>query len=768
MSQEILNLLDTYNSNNLWEMAREANLPGTTGVKLKKAQLLKLMQEEYFKPQRIKADYERLPEREKAIINRLLLHKGSVSTRTFGRELLRAGLVTEAQEESGGREQWSYGRYQTGPTADPHNHNSTVFEDIIARLTLHGLVFSTDAANNTGGTSYKLQYHPANTLIVPPFVRQHLPPAQPLVVDKREWQPPHIAHGDPQLFLRDLYLYWDAVRRSPIAMIQAGFVGKRGLKSLNDVLLNPDPSLENARQEDQTSRLYLLRQLLEGLQLIRPFDGQLQITADNSRTIPTFWQKSTAEQVQQSLQVWRRLNQPVTLANPQNNQYNPHTRTACQLLWTILEEMPAATWIEAQDLLGALQDRNEDFLFESRSRIVSNRSYYYNYGYYGDPKKILKDMDDLETQFVAEVMAGLLFQAGLVELGYKSAAAPPHLWRTFRFTPLGQYIFQHNQTAPAEAEGQIIIQPNFQILAMGPVGLNLLAQIDLFAERQKVDRTAFQYQLTRESVYAAQQANYSVDDVQRFLDTVTPHDLPQNIRRSLAEWGAHHERIVFRRQVTLLQAATPELLQELRHDAQTGRCLDSSEMGTAVALLKPRQQDKLVETLQAKGLFPAISGANPQSADNSVIIHKDGRIQPIHAVPSLYLSGRLARFSQQTAVGWQLTEKSISRAGGSKKKVQTILDELHKLHRGPFPPDLIEQLKAWGGYYGSATIGTYTLIEFINHDILGELLKHPQLKDVLQPFAAGERAITAVPAAKLPQVQAILTQLGIKITEIGD
>ena len=770
MSRDILNLLDTYNSNNLWEMARAANLPGTTGKKLNKVSLLKLMQEEYFKPQRIKADYNRLTENEKAIINRLLLRKGSASTRMFSRELVRAGLATEAPESSGRvRGEWVYGRYQTTAAANPHDSQSTIFEDIIARLTLHGLVFSSDSPQNTGGTSYKLQYHPAELLIIPPFVSQYLPPPQPLLTNRNEWLPPHTIHGDPQLLLRDLYLYWDTVRRSPIAMIQAGFVGKRGLKSLNDILLTPDPSLDNARQEDQTGRLYLLRQLLEGLQLIRPLNGQLQITTGSSHTIPTFWQKTTAEQVQQYLRVWRNLPHPFAFTNKKSDQYSPQTRTACQLLWTILEEMPTATWIEADDLLVSLQDRNEDFLFASRSRLGTGRGYYsYAYGYYGDPKKILSEMDDLETQFVAEVIAGLLFQSGLIELGYKSSAVQPHQWQAFRFTQLGEYIFQHKDTPPTEVGGQIIIQPNFQIIAMGPVGLNLLAQIDLFAERQQVDRTAFQYQLTRESVYAAQQADVSVDDIQRFLKTVTPNELPQNIRRSLAEWGAHHERIIFRRQVTLLQAATPELLAELRQDANTGKSLTSSTVAKAVALVKTRHQPKLVEALQAKGLFPAVSGANPQSADNSVIISQDGHIQPIHAVPSLYLSGRLARFSQQTAAGWQLTEKSISRAGGTKKKVQTILDELHKLHRGRFPGDLADQIKAWGGYYGNATIGTYTLIEFINHDILNELLKHSQLREILQPFAAGERAITAVPASKLPQVRAILTQLGIKITEIRD
>lgn len=349
--------------------------------------------------------------------------------------------------------------------------------------------------------------------------------------------------------------------------------------------------------------------------------------------------------------------------------------------------------------------------------------------------------------------------------GGTAVSALPTAWQAFRRTPLGTAVLHNKPLDTAPAAGQIIIQPNFQILAMGPVSLSLLAQLDLFAERQKVDRHAFEYHLSRESIYAAQQVGYAVDQVEAFLETATHNEVPQNVRRSLAEWAAHHERIVFRSGVTLLQAADEALLTRLLDDTDTSKLL-ARAVGPAVALVKSNRQPQLVSALQETGIFPAISGANPEAADKSVVVHEDGRIQPIHAVPSLHLRGRLARFTEEVNGGWQLTETAVQRAAGSKKKTQQILDELGKLHRGHLPKPIVEQVKAWGGYYGSASVGTLTLLEFRDQETLAELLQLPELQDVLRPFPAGNRALATVEKSNLTAVRQILTRLGVQLSAL--
>lgn len=514
MKITIAQLLDSYNSNTLWDMAREAKLPGTTGKKLKKDDLQALLEREYFKPERIRNSYNRLTDLEKRVLNRLQLHGGEISSRLFSRELLRAKLAIEAPPKKPEKQRvWTYRRdtFLYGRTVDriatPNDPKSTIYEDVIARLTLHGLVFSRPSGSDQN-YSYKLQFHPSDDLFIPEFVRQHLPPPTAVVHTKNDWQPTHTLQGDPQAFLRDLYLYWDAVRHNPPELIKSGFVGKRGLKMLNELLLHPDPALDNARQEDQCPYLYRLRMALMGLNLVKVVGSTLQINQKKGQTVADFWRKETADQIKAYVDAWRNLSMPMRLRSKKADNFTIGYRAAGVLAWqTIGAIMKRNAWLEAADLLIALQDKSIDFLFSQRSYVEQSRYSYYAGHYYNDKADALADMNELEREFVQELVGGALFEMGLVELGYETESDDPYAWRAFRLTPLGEYVLYDKAHPTTAVAGQIIIQPNFQILAMGPVPLHLLAHLDVFAERQKTDRTAFEYHLSRESVYAAQQAD---------------------------------------------------------------------------------------------------------------------------------------------------------------------------------------------------------------------------------------------------------------------
>ena len=92
-----------------------------------------------------------------------------------------------------------------------------------------------------------------------------------------------------------------------------------------------------------------------------------------------------------------------------------------------------------------------------------------------------------------------------------------------------------------------------------------------------------------------------------------------------------------------------------------------------------------------------------------------------------------------------------------------LLEELERLHRGHVPPRLVEQIKAWGGYYGQAAAETLTLIEFDDQVTLDELQARPDLAPYLTPFPAQGRALAIVPSNKLEELRGLLAQLGIRI-----
>jgi hypothetical protein len=776
MADEMDVLLESYHSNTLWEMARVGGLRvhDARGKRLGKKELLSQMRAQLFTPERVRAAWEKLDKRERAVLNRLLLHPEPVRTAAFCREVVRAGLATEAQQEVGA---WYHPSvpYATGHVGNPLNARSTIAEDIIARLTYHGLVFSKDAPLS-GMQPYKIQFHPAPTLFVPAVVRQALPAPEPLppAPAQGSWQPERVEGGSLDLLLRDLYLYWDYVRFHEVELLLSGLVGKRALKAINAVLLAPDPLMEKAKGEDDAGRLYFLRLLLEKLGLVRNAVGRLQVGDGDPRKVPAFWGLPPDAQARACVEAWRDLPMAHSLG-PDTADLIPRYVHARQVLLTVLAALKPDAWIEVEELLDRLLAVDEEFLFTERVKIANVRGGWYYMGYRSmSREQALNRVAALEHRFVEQCLAGFLREVGAVELGYVGKTL-----RAFRLRDGGKRLpamgGESDQSQPAvESQsaggsgvaapvGRVVVQPNFQVLAIGPVGLDVLAQLDLFAAREQADAGAFTYRLSRDSLYRAQLLGTAVGEVVELLERASGTALPQNIRRSLDEWSAQHERIVFRRDVTLLEAATPDLLARLRADRGTGGKL-ARAVSPTVALLKRGRQQALVEALVERGLFPAVSDARPEGADHSVVVAADGTIRPVHAVPSLLLRGRLARLAEEDGAGvWRLTAEVVQRMGGSAKRVQGFLEELARLHRGRLPKEVVERVKAWGGYYGRATVAQLTLLEFRDTAALEELRKDPVLRERLTPFPAGDRALAVVQEEHLEQIRAVLARLGVEV-----
>lgn len=774
---EILAILDGYHGSALLEMAREAGLPVPAKGNPVRSQVVAAMKAHFFTRERVLASLARADRWERAVLNRLLRRGGSARTQSLRRELLNAGVVIEAQPGRRERAAYTVPYARDEYTGHPSHTQSRAFEDVVARLTFRGLVFSRFAGPG-GGPAPKLQFHPADEVYVPAAVLEHLPPPPPAEPDAG--QPAVVKQGEPEFLLRDLYLYWDYVRRNEVPLTKAGLVSKRALRAINQQLLVQDPTLEQARSETEAKRLSLLGRLLVALGLARA-QGDRLVSTGGALGIPEFWGLPEAAQLAACVEAWSQLHGVAELDSAAE-AYEPLYTQARQAVLRALKVHAAGGWQGVEELLDSVKAEDADFMFAEYSKIRRSRgSWYYSQSrsqYVGSPKALLQILDRYEAKFLEACLAGFLLQAGVVELGYdgeRLAAA--------RLTAMGSALLgssapeaETTSAPPAAGDqagdagngaGRVVVQPSFQILAMGPVSLAVLARLDLFADRERADRGAFEYRLSRESVYRAQQLGMGTGEIVAFLAQASGSELPQNVRRSLDEWAAHHERIVFRSGVSLLQAANPELLHELQVDPAIRPHL-ARQVAPEVALVANGAQERLVAALVARGLFPAVCGAGIESADHSVAIAEDGTIRPIHAVPSLHLRARLAPLAEESPERdgtWRLTPASVRRAAGSRARVLRLLDELGALHRGPLPERLVEQVRAWGGYYGDAAVETLTLIEFRDPEALEELRERPDLRGLLIPFPAGDRALAAVPAGRLAEVKAILAGLGVRVRE---
>jgi len=760
MAEDLDALLDSYQAGTLHGIAAAAGIDvAQKGRSPSKATMIARLRVELFSESRVQEAWRALDGQERQILNRLLLHGGEANTRGLKRELLRVGLVVptpgRASRDS------AYVSYAHGYIGHPKRERSRVFEDVMARLTQCGIVFSRAPRPSWSGNPYNLDFHPGVSVLVPEAVRRFLPKPEPIPPALAGWEPGRVEVGAPDLLLRDLYLYWDSTRRSEATLIRSGHVGKRWLRAINDVLLVPDTSLEAAGREDETARLFLLRQLLEGLGLVASEEGALRPAGD-PLAIPSFWGLSPLEQRAACLRLWPQVLDHLEIGDRETSL--PDVQGGKRALLIALAGVPVGVWLTPEELQDRAAGAHGGSLLYGRDDGLHSDLYGSD-----DGARIEKE-NEAELDFLVGCLRGFLLEIGLVELAYDE-----HQMRGFRLSRDAPALLSQAPTEPLAATqdprsdvgASVIVQPNFQVLAIGPVSLDVLARLDLCAERQRADRAAFEYHLSRESVYGAQQLGMSAAEVGRFLREISVSELPQNVSRSLAEWGAHHERIVFRDGVSLVHAADAALLEKLAQDAQVRR-LGLRALTPEVALLRRDHQGQFLSALLKQGLLPAVSTLGPESADNSVLVADDGTIRAVHAVPSLYLRDRLARFAEQTGERqWRLTPRSVGRGGGSKGKVLRLLDELTVLQRGDLPDGLAEKIKVWGGYYGTAAVETLTLIEFSDQETLDELLQRPELRGDLIPFGPGKgkRALAVIAEGRRAQVEKALERLGVRIRD---
>ncbi len=181
---------------------------------------------------------------------------------------------------------------------------------------------------------------------------------------------------------------------------------------------------------------------------------------------------------------------------------------ARQAVLTQMSEVAASReWVPVADLLAALQKSHGDFLVppcgKQGYRGAARYSIYNNnVGWSFD--MLLSDEDGwlrVETGFVYLVLDALR-GFGLLDDSGPARGAPTAI----RLTPLGRHVLRDGPVPhfPAVEGARIVLQPNFHLVAFGPVPEVDLLEMERFAERLSADR-AVEFNLTRESVYRAQQ-----------------------------------------------------------------------------------------------------------------------------------------------------------------------------------------------------------------------------------------------------------------------
>ena len=720
-----------------------------------------------------------LDELDTLVLRELVLCGGRANSRDLALYFTNAGLLTT--EEPGNAPIELSPRRLPGisvqyPIAHPHGP----FEQSLHRLLSLGLLFW-GKQTNFAGRDYASGTHDG-VLIVPIVVReaayQAWGPEQNQLADRSLEDVGETA----QAFQRTLYLYWSmvAAMRDGLALVNNGLLSRSALRYVVEHL-NNQASHEQIRLESDLPRLLFVRLLLMKLGLLQERRNTLYtVSAEAFFALPLVERARRCYLLYRDQPFWNDLLylSEVTV-RPSPAPLEPAHEEVIRTRRTVVERLLHERIGEWYDLSAFVARTRLYMPYLLFPRQYGSRAERYSSGSnpYGWDFRLRRGWlthregwHMVEGGFVRTVVAGPLHWLGLVELDREEGQAT-----SFRLSSGIAAIISDVSLPPQDDAvpwGRLIVQPNFELVALAPVSELLLVSLDRFAERVSLEHIA-QYRLTKASVTRAIQIGLHVDAIQEILERAAGGEIPQNVRYSLVEWERQARRVEVWQGTALLEVDNAALLDELFADKATRRCL-GRRLSPLIAEIASHQLPAIQQMLWQRDYLPAMTAAPTQEMaleherllahEPQWRLHDDGFLQPLYAVLDLYLVAEVEHFSQRDDVtGWhQITPLSVQRAREAGLALDYILRFLQHYCEGGIPGSLLIRLKLWGGGYRdpqSIKIEQTPMLR-LSADVLQDLQADEELKPLLGTEVEQECRLVRVNAENLARVEALLRERG--------
>jgi len=265
-----------------------------------------------------------------------------------------------------------------------------------------------------------------------------------------------------------------------------------------------------------------------------------------------------------------------------------------------LAQCPAGAWVSLLSFIKAFKAINPDFLRPSGD---------YDSWYIRDTeaKRFLtgfESWDQVEGRLIAHVITSPLRWLGAVAVG-KEKGATPRI--SFRLSPMGLAFLDIASPEPQpEESGTFSLGQDY--LVRVPLNANLYDryQLERFTEWQgERDNTLF-YHLTRASVWRGRAQGIEIRQMIAFLRRVTTTTLPDEVARTLEEWGDRYGKITLR-EVILLQTPDAATMQQLRQHSSLAALL-KEQLSPRTVLVDEGNLDLVVKQLKQMGHWPRVEG----------------------------------------------------------------------------------------------------------------------------------------------------------------
>ncbi len=682
------------------------------------------------------------------------------------------------------------------PTPHPHG----VFEQALHRLLLLGLVFWGKKTNFVGRDYASGVYD--GVLLVPQTVMQAVHELWNTVTesapqvsipeqnDGRESESievNHIVEGVSQHFSalqRDLYRYWSlaAGLREGMPLVNSRLLSRTALRQVVEQLSPAGTSLiEQIRTEAEVPHLLFIRLLLMKLGLLSERRGTLYaVPADTFFSLPLLERARCCYHLWLDTAFWNELAYlPDVVVRPGPAPLDPaheevvHSRK--QVMERLLAEQ-AGVWHEFPTCIARIRLYAPYLLFPRQSGTRAER-YTAGSNPYGWDFRLRRGWLTpregwhlVEGGFIRAIVSGPLHWFGLANTGDQDHPD------SFRLAPDIAFITGEIPLNIQEPSwGRVVVQPNFEVIALAPVSESLLLNLDRFAERIRLELIA-QYRLTKASVTRAIQAGLHAETIQQTLEQAAGGPIPQNVQYSLVEWERQARRIELWRGVSLLEVDDAALLNTLFAGAET-RSLFGRRLAPRLAEVLTDQLPAVQEILWQQDYLPALvpasvrdglleSGRLPTRELQWRLQH-NGLLQPCHAVLDLYLVAEVERITElDEATGWRkITPAAIQQACNSGLPLDHIVRFLQHYCEGGVPASFLIRLKLWGGGYEQQnTIGVeHAPMLRLSNQALQDIQSDEELGPLLGADVPPESRLIRVPTEALERVVELLKERGFSI-----
>jgi hypothetical protein len=430
--------------------------------------------------------------------------------------------------------------------------------------------------------------------------------------------PPVIRRGDLAL-LEDICTLLSYLQREEIKPLREGYLPRPVMERLNEQFMVKE-DLAEVVHERGSQRLAFLHHLCRRLRLVGVRAGLLKPNSAEARP----WLKSSPTDQMAVLQAawrddsqWNELWRVPGLRCEDTGWHNDPLSTRQRIL-KHLSQCPPGQWLSLASFIQAIKENDPDF----QRPDGDYGSWYIRQADTGRYLSGFESWDQVEGALIAYFIAQPLHWLGATSLGYENKADDVLLRpvlrsaqdenlqssrpSSFLITPWGAaFLGLPHQERERWSPQPIEIRPDFTILVPA-ASLYHRFQVERFADRQGVEKEAYLYRVTLDSLARLLREGIEVETVLGFLKQAAAGRLPANVADTLSQWAQKYGQVSLR-PVLLLQVKDEAILQELQAQPQTRPYLQEIISPTA-ATVAAQDWPRLVEELRKLGYLPHVEG----------------------------------------------------------------------------------------------------------------------------------------------------------------